>query len=73
MALGGTMPVVLNAVNEVAVEAFLQRQIPFLGIADLIGRVMQQHTVLDDPSLGQVLAVDQWARQAAHASIQAGR
>jgi 1-deoxy-D-xylulose-5-phosphate reductoisomerase len=62
---GGIFPAVLNAANEIAVEAFLGEQISFLAIPDLIENVMQacpeqQMTCLDD-----VLAADRWAREQA--------
>ncbi len=66
---GGTMPAVLNAANEVAVEEFLQRRLGFCGIAEMIERVMNEHTVEPDPTLGRVLAADEWARERA-ASMQ---
>jgi 1-deoxy-D-xylulose-5-phosphate reductoisomerase len=55
LAAGESMPAVMNAANEVAVEAFLEGMIPFVGIADLIERTMNAHRV-------HALAVDQWAR-----------
>jgi 1-deoxy-D-xylulose-5-phosphate reductoisomerase len=63
---GGSMPVVLNAANEVAVEAFLQRRLPFPGIARVIDRVMTAHAPAPTGTLADVRAVDEWAR--AHAA-----
>jgi 1-deoxy-D-xylulose-5-phosphate reductoisomerase len=63
---GGSMPVVLNAANEVAVEAFLQRRLPFPGIARVIDRVMTVHAPAATGTLADVRAVDEWAR--AHAA-----
>ena len=62
---GGTMPSVLNAANEVAVDAFLKEQIPFTCIPRLIARVMEKHTPQTVTSLDAVLAADQWARDTA--------
>jgi 1-deoxy-D-xylulose-5-phosphate reductoisomerase len=59
---GGSMPVVLNAANEVAVEAFLQRRLPFPGIARLIERVMTAHAPAPTGTLADVRAVNEWAR-----------
>lgn len=59
---GGTMPAVLNAANEVAVEAFLQRQIGFMQIPQIIHQVMTSHICISRPSLEEILEVDQWAR-----------
>ena len=62
---GGTAPAVLNAANEVAVAAFLERRLGFLGIADLVDRVLQKMEVKPAESLGQLLEVDHQARQIA--------
>ena len=59
---GGTMPAVLNAANEVAVESFVHRRIPFTGITDTVRRVMALHPVVSHPTLDQILAADTWAR-----------
>lgn len=59
---GGTMPTVLNAANETAVEAFLGGRIPFGHIPSTIEEAMKNHSPLDDPSLDEVLEADQWAR-----------
>ncbi|HEX3016018.1 MAG TPA: 1-deoxy-D-xylulose-5-phosphate reductoisomerase, partial [Desulfobacteria bacterium] len=55
---GGTMPGVLNAANEVAVNLFLQNKIGFLAIADLVEKVMSRHRVVDNPDLDQILTAD---------------
>lgn len=62
---GGTMPAVLNAANEIAVEAFLREQIAFTGIPTLIDSVMKKHQVQPADSLQVVLDADRWARQTA--------
>ncbi len=59
---GESMPAVMNAANEVAVEAFLQGRIGFTGIAELIERVMDSHRPHDLGSISDVLAVDLWSR-----------
>lgn len=56
--IGGTMPVVMNAVNEVAVQMFLNGEISFLDIERLIEREMQQHEVIQHPDLETILKVD---------------
>lgn len=61
----GTLPAVLNAANEVAVEAFLKGRIPFLRIADVVGEVMGGHQVVDSPSLEDLMAADGEARRVA--------
>jgi 1-deoxy-D-xylulose-5-phosphate reductoisomerase len=59
---GETMPAVLNAANEVAVSAFLNEQISFAKIPDLIDRVMRQHQVFTHSGLDDILKADAWAR-----------
>jgi len=63
--LAGTMPAVLNAANEVAVHAFLQRRIGFLDIPAIVETVMALHDPIAEPDLETVWQVDEWARQAA--------
>lgn len=60
--VGGTLPAVLNAANEVAVERFCQRELGFLGITETVARVMNAHPVIQSPTLDQILAADKWAR-----------
>jgi 1-deoxy-D-xylulose-5-phosphate reductoisomerase len=66
---GGTMPAVLNASNEVAVQAFLDKRIPFLAIARLVDKVMQEHELAPAKELEAILAADTWARRRAEAII----
>jgi 1-deoxy-D-xylulose-5-phosphate reductoisomerase len=63
--MGGTLPAVLNAANEVAVEAFIARRINFPQISELVARVMSRHTVVEHPDLPRILEADHWARQQA--------
>ncbi len=58
----GSLPVVLNAANEVAVEAFLDQRIGFTAIARLIEQTMNEHATVPVATLGEVRAVDAWAR-----------
>ncbi|MBK7168519.1 MAG: 1-deoxy-D-xylulose-5-phosphate reductoisomerase [Gammaproteobacteria bacterium] len=60
--VGRSAPVVLNAVNEVVVAAFLERRIGFTRIAELIDRVLQRHIVAEPESLEHVKALDADAR-----------
>jgi 1-deoxy-D-xylulose-5-phosphate reductoisomerase len=62
---GGTMPAVLNAANEQVVALFLEEQIGFLDIPRLIEQVCDRHQSQNasHPSLEDILAADQWARQ----------
>ena len=59
---GGTLPAVLNAANEVAVEAFVNRRINFPEIPEIVRRTMDAHEVKEHPALEQILRADQWAR-----------
>lgn len=59
---GGTMPCVLNAANEVAVKAFLNEQIPFTGIPQVVSDTMLQHEVLKGDSIEEVLSASKWAK-----------
>jgi len=59
---GGTMPVVLNAADEIAVEAFLKRKIKLTDIPKIIESVMAEHKVNKRPSLKKILEIDQWTR-----------
>jgi 1-deoxy-D-xylulose-5-phosphate reductoisomerase len=59
---GGTMPVVLNAANEVSVGLFLKGEIGFLDIAHIVEKVMGIHTVNINPCLDDIIEVDQWTR-----------
>jgi 1-deoxy-D-xylulose-5-phosphate reductoisomerase len=60
--VGGTLPAVLNAANEVAVEAFVNRRISFSQIPATVRRIMDGHQTVACPSLQQILEADSWAR-----------
>jgi len=62
--IGGTLPAVFNAANEVAVEAFCNRHITFDQIPAVVAETMKCHGVVPHPSLEQILAADAWARGA---------
>jgi len=68
---GGTLPAVLNAANEVAVAAFLENSLPFIKIPQIIEKTMEHHSVVADPTLGDILEADQWARKQAEDLIKA--
>ncbi len=63
--IGGTLPAVLNAANEVAVEAFLNHKVGFLDIPKIIAKVMSQHGLVRKPALPDIFAADAWARERA--------
>lgn len=57
---GDSMPTVFNAANEKAVAMFLNREIGYLDIADIIEYCMEKHEVIDNPTVEQILEVEQW-------------
>jgi 1-deoxy-D-xylulose-5-phosphate reductoisomerase len=67
---GGTMPAVLNAANEIAVQAFLDRKIGFPSIAATIRRTMDAHTPTEIVTLEDALQADAWARKQATRVIE---
>ncbi|MDB6120799.1 MAG: dxr [Verrucomicrobiaceae bacterium] len=60
--VGGSMPAVLNAANEVAVEAFLNGRTNFPAIWITVERVMSAHTLVEHPTLSELIEADAWAR-----------
>jgi 1-deoxy-D-xylulose-5-phosphate reductoisomerase len=68
---GATLPAVLNAANEVAVAAFLDRQLHFPQIWQIVGQVMNRHTPVAHPDLDAILQADQWARVQARECVEA--
>ncbi|HLS88942.1 MAG TPA: 1-deoxy-D-xylulose-5-phosphate reductoisomerase [Sphingobacteriaceae bacterium] len=68
---GGTMPAVLNAANEVAVEAFLGGKAGFLDIPRIVEAVMAAHRVGPAADLDGILAADRWAREYADQLLSA--
>jgi 1-deoxy-D-xylulose-5-phosphate reductoisomerase len=62
---GGSLPAVLNAANEIAVEAFVNRKITFPQITETVRRVMAAHQPVPHATLEQILEADTWARREA--------
>ena len=62
---GGTLPAVMNAANEVAVEAFLGKKISFPTIYDIISKCLGKHNNIDKPDLSGIIDSDRWARETA--------
>ena len=60
---GGTLPAVLNAANEIAVYAFLDNKIKFLDIPKLINKMMQEHNIIKNPDLNEILEVDKRVKE----------
>jgi len=67
---GGTAPAILNAANEIAVQAFLEQRLNFTGIATVIDKVLQRLETSPVKALGDVLEADAAARRAAVALIE---
>ena len=67
---GGTMPAVLNAANEIAVESFLNKAVSFLQIPEIIRQIMDNHIFVETPEITDILQADQWAREKAKKFIQ---
>jgi 1-deoxy-D-xylulose-5-phosphate reductoisomerase len=67
---GGTLPAVMNAANEIAVAAFLDRQVRFQQIWHVVEEVMNRHTAIAHPNLDAILAADQWARNEAQGCVK---
>ncbi len=67
--VGGTLGAALNAADEVAVEAFLRREIPFTRILDVVEEVMDRHRSVPEKDIGTVLAADAAAREEARALV----
>ena len=67
--IGGTLPAVMNAANEVAVAGFLGRQVSFQDIWQIVEEVMNRHTSVAHPDLDAILEADQWARKEAQGRV----
>ncbi|UCD33040.1 MAG: 1-deoxy-D-xylulose-5-phosphate reductoisomerase [Desulfobacterales bacterium] len=70
--IGQTLPAVLNAANEVVVQAFLSERVPFIAIPDVIRKTMDGHIVVAHPTISDILEADRWARDEA-AMILSGK
>jgi len=67
---GGTLPAVMNAANEIAVAAFLDRRARFPDIWRVVEEVMKRHTAIANPNLDAILEADQWARNEAQGCVK---
>ncbi len=70
LAKGGTAPAVLNAANEVAVNAFLEEDLSFLGITDVVEGVFREHIPKPVEEINDVIEADAWARERAELAIR---
>lgn len=65
LKIGGTMPAVLNAANEIAIKNFLLEKIPFIKIPKIIEKTMRSHKSISHPNLKEIRDADIWAREKA--------
>jgi 1-deoxy-D-xylulose-5-phosphate reductoisomerase len=70
---GGTLPAVMNAANEVAVAAFLDRRLRFPEIWKTVEGVMNRHTPVAHADLDAILKADKWAREQARESVRGSK
>jgi 1-deoxy-D-xylulose-5-phosphate reductoisomerase len=71
--IGGTLPAVMNAANEIAVSAFLDRKVRFPEIWGIVEQVMNQHTPVAHADLDAILGADQWARAQAQGCVESAK
>lgn len=68
--MGGSMPCIFNAANEIAVEAFLKGSIKFLDIYDIIEETMMKRACIMEPELEELYEEDRWAREYASSLLK---
>jgi 1-deoxy-D-xylulose-5-phosphate reductoisomerase len=68
--IGETMPAILNAANEIAVNAFLEGSLKFTDVPLLLQRVMEEHEVKSVHTIEDILRADQWARERSKAILE---
>ncbi|HAO22459.1 MAG TPA: 1-deoxy-D-xylulose-5-phosphate reductoisomerase [Desulfobacteraceae bacterium] len=61
--IGGTLPAVMNAANEIAVDAFLNKEISFMQIPEFIQKTMDKHQIIAHPEMDEIIEADRWARE----------
>jgi 1-deoxy-D-xylulose-5-phosphate reductoisomerase len=71
--IGETMPAILNAANEIAVNAFLEGSLNFTHLPLLLRRVMDEHEVKSVHTIEDILRADQWARERSKAILEGGK
>lgn len=67
---GGTFPAVLSGANDIAVQAFLEGRLSYLGISRLIEKILNKHKKKRGESLDEILEADNWARREANFLLQ---
>jgi 1-deoxy-D-xylulose-5-phosphate reductoisomerase len=70
LTAGGTMPCVLNAANEIAVEAFLSEKISFMEIPRIVSETMAEHRLQKGESIEEIMGASEWAKQKAKKVIE---
>ena len=73
VAASSTHPAVLNAANEVLVDAFIAGEVPWLAIVDTVASVVHEHEGVADPSLDDIVAAQRWADQRARELVRVGQ
>ncbi len=68
---GGSMPTVFNAANECAVAKFLEEKIKFLDIYDMITLCMEQHKLIENPTVDEILDTEKWVYELVESRWQA--
>ena len=68
--IGGTLPAAMNAANEIAVQAFLDNKIRFLDIARLVRKMMDEHKIIKNPSLNEILETDKKTKEETNKIIE---
>jgi 1-deoxy-D-xylulose-5-phosphate reductoisomerase len=68
--LGGTNPAVLNAANEIAVDAYIKGKIKFIDIPKISEKVLAAHNSVKNPSVEEIIRADHWARNKANQNIE---
>jgi len=61
--IGGTLPAVMNAANEIAVDAFLNKELSFMQIPEIIKKTMDKHQIIAHPEMDEIIEADRWARE----------
>ena len=73
VAASSSHPAVYNAANEVFVDAFLQGNLSYLQIVDSLAQVLSEHTGVENPDLGQIMAAQTWAKTKAQEIVMNAR
>jgi 1-deoxy-D-xylulose-5-phosphate reductoisomerase len=70
---GGSMPAVLNAANEMAVNAFLDKKVAFTDIVNIVEKTMEAHVLIQNPEIEDIYSADRWGRDKAESIIKSKR